>query len=112
MDNKDFIQLSDSDDALYRAFGVLVAQLHRGRIIEASALTSDMRLLASKMAQEEPERPLSAQGLRQIAGSIDAATPGWSELRAVQELYRPGVPGSESLRTGGCAGHVRPGRGQ
>lgn len=96
MDNEDFIRLSDSDDTLYRAFGVLVAQLHRARIIEASELTSEMRLLAGKMEQEEPDRPLSSQGLRQIAGSIDAALPGWNELRAVQDLYRPGVQGSES----------------
>ena len=96
MDNEDFIRFSDSDDALYRAFGVLVAQLHRARIIEASELTSEMRLLASQMELQEPDRPLRSLGLRQIAGSIDAALPGWNELRAVQELYRPGVPGSES----------------
>lgn len=96
MDDEDFIRLSDSDDALYRAFGVLVAQLHRARLIEASALTSEMRLLASRMAKEEPDRPLSAQGLRQIAESIDAAVPGWNELRTVMDLYRPGVPASES----------------
>ncbi len=96
MDDKDFIRLSDSDDALYRAFGVLVAQLHRARLIEAPALASEMRRLAGRMEQEESERPLSAQGLRQIAGSIDAAVPGWNELRAVQELYRPGAPGSAS----------------
>ncbi|GKT19743.1 hypothetical protein AVHY2522_23590 [Acidovorax sp. SUPP2522] len=94
--DEDFIRLSDSDDALYRALGVLVAQLHRARIIEASALTSEMRQLASKMERDEPDRPMSAQGLRQIAASIDGAIPGWDELRAVQDLYRPGLPCSRS----------------
>lgn len=97
MDDEDFIRLSDSDDALYRAFGVLVAQLHRTRLIDASALSSEMRALASRMKGDEPDRPLSAQGLLQIAESIDRAVPGWNELRTVQELYRPGLPGSESL---------------
>ncbi|SDM56823.1 hypothetical protein SAMN05428957_10868 [Oryzisolibacter propanilivorax] len=96
MDDDDFIRLSDSDDALYRAFGVLVGQLHRTRIIEASALASEMRLLADRLDKEEPVRPLSARGLRRIAQSIDEAAPGWEELRAVQELYRPGEPGSGS----------------
>lgn len=96
MDDEDFIQLSDNDDALYRAFGVLVAQLHRARIIETPALTSEMRLLASRMEQEESDRPLGARGLRQIASSLDTAIPGWNELRAVQELYRPVAPSSES----------------
>lgn len=97
MEDQDFIRLSDSDDALYRAFGVLVAQLHRARVIEAPELTSEMRLLAGKMEREEPDRPLSAQGLRQIAGSIDSAVPGWNELRDIQDLYRPAAPSSESL---------------
>lgn len=96
MDDEDFIRLSDSDDALFRAFGVLVGQLHRARVIEAPELTSEMRLLAAKMERQEPGRPLSSQSLRQIAESLDAALPGWNELRAVQELYRPGLPGSQS----------------
>lgn len=96
MEDQDFIRLSDSDDALYRAFGVLVAQLHRVRVIEAPALASEMCLLAGKMEREEPDRPMSAQGLRRIAGSIDAAVPGWNELRDVQDLYRPGAPCSRS----------------
>ena len=97
MRHDDFIHLSDSDDALYRAFGVLVGQLHRNRLIEAPSLASEMRLLASRMQQEEPERPMSAQALCQIAQSVDEATSGWNELRSVQDLYRPGMPSSERL---------------
>lgn len=93
MNNEDFNLLSDSDDALYRAFGLLVRQLHIRAVIEAPALCQDMQALADRMEKEEPDRPLSAQGLRQIAVSMNREAAEWDELRTLARLYQPGPLG-------------------
>ena len=96
MNDEDFNLLSDSDDALYRAFGLLVRQLHVSAVIQIPVLCRDMQDLAERIDQEEPDRPLSARGLRQIAASLERELPHWDELRTVDGLFRPGHPPAES----------------
>ncbi len=71
-----FDEPSGYDDALYRALGLVVRQLHRRGLIDAPALTREMRLLADQLAEPEASRDC-IDGLRGIARSFEREFPQW-----------------------------------
>lgn len=90
MDTNEFNELAGRDDALYRTLGLLIRQLHVGRIIHAPDLAYEMRLLMGHMANEVPPPHASIAGMAAIATRIEAEQALWSEGQQVADLYRPG----------------------
>jgi hypothetical protein len=88
MGTEEFDVLQGRDDAIYRTLGVLVRHLHVKGLIEAPVLVREIRLVAAQIDTAHPSHQACIAGMQEIAQSFEDSQPGWSEERAIRDLYR------------------------
>lgn len=73
MDGDDFHELAGRIDAVYLAFGALVAELEDGGVMDGPHLAAELRRSAAARQTDTPSKAASARTLAQIAERLDEA---------------------------------------